>query len=209
MNGNFSSGHQIKFRDVKDLKKILRSHTVAPHVPGVMCTTVAPSILLYVDESKNPRDVHWLDLSGTKPKPAAGKRVIHPEQKEVYDMCFAQYGGKQLLIVAADDEGLFVYNSETDKLEWKLSGTPSQTEDKMLVTGVATDGRGHLFVADDGNKCIQMFSVSDGTHIRCLLKDENTLSNPDIIRWCQKTSSLLCLFCRGGKWHMKLINVQF
>ena len=110
------------------------------------------------------------------------------------------------MIVAADDEGLFAYNRETDKLEWKLDGKPSEMEDKMLVTGVATDGCGHLLVTDDGNKCIQMFSVLDGTQIRCLLKDENTLSNPDIVRWCEKTSSLLCLYYRGGKWHMKLIS---
>ena len=212
VNYNFSAGHQIKFRDAKDLKKILKSHTVAPHEPGVMCTGAAPSILLYVDESKTPREVHWLDLSGSKPKPAAGKCIIHTQQTEIYDMCFVDYGDKQLLIVAADDEGLFAYNTRTDKLEWKVVGKQSEMEENMLVTGVATDGRGHLFVADDGNKCIRMFSVSDHSHVKCLVKGVETIGNPDFVRWCEKTSSLLCLYCRAGKWHIKghkVIKVQF
>ena len=84
---------------------------VAPHKPGVMCAATPP-ILLYVDASKSPRDVHWLDLSESQPKPAAGKRVIHAQQDIFRDMSFTMNGNKQLLLVAGGDGGLFAYDTE-------------------------------------------------------------------------------------------------
>ena len=41
----------------------------------------------------------------------------------------------------------------------------------MEVSGVTTDGRGRLFVCDsfNGNRCIKVFSVSDGKYLACLL----------------------------------------
>ena len=63
-------------------------------------------------------DVHWLDFSKSKPKPAAGKCVIHIEHSDIQhddvdDMCFVQDGGKQLLIVAAHST-IFAFNIEND-----------------------------------------------------------------------------------------------
>ena len=78
------------------MKKMLYNHPVEP--PGVMCT-VTPSILLWVNESKTPFEVHWLDLSGKEPKPVEGRPTIHTELGRIDDMCFVQDGDKQLLIV--------------------------------------------------------------------------------------------------------------
>ena len=120
------------------------------------------STLLYEDWTKSPREVHWLDVSGTQPKPAEGKSVIHTEQTKIEDMCFVEDGEKQLLVVAGGNEGLFAYNTVTDELEWKIGGHISGNETAITTMGVTTDERGHLFVTDIGNHCIQMFSVSDG-----------------------------------------------
>ena len=187
---------------------------VAPHKPGVMCAAT-PSILLYVDASKSPRDVHWLDLSESQPKPAAGKRVIHAQQDIFRDMSFSKDGNKQLLLVAGGDGGLFAYDTEMDKLEWKVEEMLPGMKYKFNAFGVATDGHSHLFVSDfanphkDGNGCLQMFSVTDGQYLGCLMKDKEYLGNPLRIFWCEKMSALLAAVLLKGKYHFSVINVQF
>ena len=164
------------------------------------------STLLYEDRSKSPREVHWLDLNDAQPKPADGKRVIHTEQTNIDDMCFSESAEKQLLVVAGGDKGLFAYNTDTDELEWKIGGHLSGHLIAMHTMGVTTDGRGHLFVTDTYNHCIQMFSVSDGQYLGFLVIDiaetlrsrhlkstcEQIFRFPWRIRWCEETSSLIC-----------------
>ena len=102
-------------------------------VPGAL-VAATPSLLLCVDVSKTPRDVYWLDLSGKVPTPdafrqnkslnnhnniwksAVGKKIIHTQLDRIDDMCFLQNGDKQLLVVANYDEGIFVYNTDADRL---------------------------------------------------------------------------------------------
>ena len=191
------------------MKTTLRTYLL-PVTPGVLCTA-APSSLLYVDLSTCPREVHWLDLSDGQ-KPAAGKRVIHTIQFEIRDMCFTQDRDKQLLIVAGEGGMLSAYNTETDELEWKVEEKlPGK---KIDVRGVTTDGRGHLFVSDRmyDSKCIQMFSVSDGSYMGSLRTGTDTLGSPSCICWCEHMSSLLCV-CAGleygeSEWLLKIISVQ-
>ena len=89
MNYNFSPFQEICFRDADNLDRILYTHSVAPHDPYRMCSAT-PSKLLYVDTPTN--EVHWLDLSESQPKPAAGKSVIHLGPDLIADMCFVQNG---------------------------------------------------------------------------------------------------------------------
>ena len=205
----------IEFRDTRDFTRTLQIYTVpSSHNPGVICTA-APSVLLYVDASKSPRDVHWLDLSESKPKPAAGKRILRVQQDIFRDMSFTKVGDKELLIVVGGDGGLFAYDTDTEKLEWKVEGALPAMKYKFSAFGVATDGRGHLFVADfanpnkDGNGCIQMFSVADGRYLGCLMKDKEQLGNPLRIVWCKNTSSLLAAVLLKGKYYFNVINIQF
>ena len=100
--------------------------------PGVMCTST-PSTLLYVDESKTPREIHWLDLSGKEPKPAPGRKSIHTELRLIKDMCFIQDGDKQLLVAAGENEGLFAYNANKDRLEWKVVGKRRKMNENMDI----------------------------------------------------------------------------
>ena len=205
----FRSHHDrnaIKFRDA-GFKRILRTHWVAPHEPGAMCTGATSSDLWYEDLCTEPREIRPLDLSDEQPKPAVGKRVIHTQHSEIYDMCFVQDGDKQLLVVAAGKEGLFAYNTETDALEWKMDGTQPGMEKDIVAYGVTTDGRGHLFMGDRmyGNYCIQMFSVSDGSYLGCLVK--GIVGEPVSIRWCAKSSSLLILSNDVWNCYLKVIKV--
>ena len=171
----------------------------------------APSTLLCEDKSKKNCEVHWLDLSGSKPKPAARKTcAIHTELITFYGMCSVQHGDKQLLVVA-DYREIFAYNAATDKLEWKVDGKQLGTEKGMSPSGITTDGRGHLFVCDwkNGNNCIQMFSVSDGQYLGCFMKDEEILGTPAKMYWCEKTSSLVVLCRLRNEYHLKRVKVHY
>ena len=210
LNGKLALAKKIEFRDANDLSRILHTHSVAPHRPSTLYAATL-STLLYVDSSKQPREVHWLDLSGNKPKSAAGKRVIHTHNAQTRDLCFTRDGNKQLLVVADGIDGLFAYNTETDKLEWKVLGTVPGMNQAADPMGVTTDGQGHLFVGDyvNGNKSIQMFSVLDGHYLGCLMKDVNAHGTPARLRWCDRKSSLVTTFFCKGEWHLKVITVQF
>ena len=187
------------------MKKILYTYPVT--APGVICA-VAPSTLLCVDQSKSPEspfEVHWLDLSSKEPKPVEGRQTIHTELDRIDDMCFVQDGDKQLLIVT-NYKGFFAYNTDTDKLEWKVVEKPNQN---IGIRAVTTDGRGHLFASDYNNHSIHVYSVSDGSYIRSLRGGDNALCKPEFIRWCKKTSSLIVACYSAGKWYLKFISVQF
>ena len=196
---------KIEFRDADDLDSVIYTHSVAPYWPGRMCTGATPSTLLYVDTSTAPFQVHCLDLSGSEPKPAAGKSVIHIRQYGIEDMCCMKDGDKQLLVVASRYRGLYAYNMGTDQLEWKVEGKLPGLETEMDACGVTTDGRGHLFVADYnyGNIGIQVF-LTAGWY---LIKDEN-LGSPARIQWCNETSSLLTAFRKNDKWNFHVIRIQ-
>ena len=202
---HFRDEQKIEFRDVKDFNKILHSHSVAPHRPTQL-DIIESSTLLYLDVSKEPFEVYQLDLSESKPKLAAEKQVIHTQQTFIGDICFVHYGDKQLLAVAAQSVGLFVYNAETDKLEWEMDGEVTGVEEIVHGAGVTTDERGHLFVADYNNECIHMFSTSEGQYLGRLIK---TLGNPGRVHWNTETSSLLAACFLQGKWHLQLINIQY
>ena len=179
---------------------------MAPCKPGTICTGATPSTLMYTDESTAPREVHCLDLSGSEPKPAAGKPVIHTQLNEmIHDMCCVKDGDKQLLVVAAGDEGLHAYNMVTDELEWSMN----EKLPGMDALGVTTDGRGHLFIADFGygNDCIQMFSTA-GRYLGCLIKDED-LGSPSRIKYCEETSSIHATFLKNRKFNFHGIRIQY
>ena len=158
MNYNFSPFKEICFRDADNLDRILYTHSVAPHDPYLMCSAT-PSTLLYVDEPT--AEVHWLDLSESQPKPGAGKSVIHLGSGFNQDMFFVQTGDKSLLVVAGNVDGISAYNTETGNPEYRVMGKLRGMRKNMLAEGIATDGRGNLFVADVAHRCIHMLSASD------------------------------------------------
>ena len=162
-----------------------------------------------MDASRKPFEVHWLDLGESKPKPAVGKCVIHTKVNGLGNIFFFQDGDKQLLLVAYRDAGLLAYNTEMDKLEWKVDGKVSGMEQVLDASGVTTDEHGHLFAADYNNRCIQMFSASDGQYLGRLMKGVETIGNPARVKWTAETSSLVGACYLQDKWHLQLINIQY
>ena len=205
---NFRERNVIKFRELENLSPISYCQSVAPHNPAWMCTAKS-SLLLYEDRSKSPREVHLLDVIGSKLKPAAGKSVFLTQNETIFDMCFVDDGARQLLIVAAGGKGLFAYNTYTDKLEWEVGGLLAGNKEDIQTTGVTADERRHLFVTDFGNYCIQMFSVVDGQYLGCLMKDVETLGKPGRLRWCENTTSLLTAHLFESKGYLNVIKVRY
>ena len=199
---------EISFRDADDLDRVLYTHSVAPHKPAVMCSAT-PSSLMYVDDSQFPGSklqVHCLDMSESQPKPAARKGVVHLEQECVFDMCCVQVDENPFLFVAQNVNGIYAYNTQRDLFVGVLNGKPPGMEENIIAHGITTDGRGNLYVADGGNRCIQVFSASNGRHIG-YVKDMETIGCPDKIRWCENTSSLIVSsWFEDMRWRLTVLD---
>ena len=60
--------------------------------------------------------------------------------------------------------------------------------------GVTTDKRGHLFVTDYNNECIQTFSASDGQYLGLLMKGSEAIGDIFSVK-CSTESSSLVVAC--------------
>ena len=84
-------------------------------------------------------------------------------------MCCAELEGTLLLVAACGYSGLRAYNPSTKYPVWEfLSEIPFNQKD-LFARNIATDDHGRLFVLDDKNKCIHVFSVG-GKFVTTLLR---------------------------------------
>ena len=200
---SFSSKNIIEFRYTENLNAIL-TYSVGPHYPGALCA-VSPSILVYAYRSRNPRQLHWLDCSEAQPKPLG--ITANTKLPIVQDMCTAKLENETLLIIISLDanEHMHAYNSTTGQLKWSAQKKiPSGT---FNSSGVTADGNGRIFVVDDTNKCIQMFSASDGQYLGCFMnKGDQGLRDVIRLRWCVSTSSLVAAHKNGTKYFISDIH---
>ena len=164
--------------------------------------------LLYVDESKDPHEVRWLDCSTLPPKAATDTNIIHIEEWSPADMCYVQHRNKQLFITTGGSHGIAAYNTSSNKMEWTYKGEVAKMKMDIFACGATTDGLGYLFVCDTNNKCIQTFST-DGMYLGCLLKKgQKGLGEPRRICWCNSTSSLIVAHKKSSRYHISTINIQ-
>ena len=178
---------------------------MAPFMPGPMCT-ISPSTLLYVDQGISPRKIRWVECSPTKPQPDI--TMTRTQLTNVRDMCLVQNGGNLLLVATGD--GVHAYNTKNDNLEWSVEGKLPGMACRIEPQGLTTDGRGHLFVCDTFNSCIQMFSA-DGTYLHPLLSQgEQGLGQPWGVRWSKSTQSLVVVHKIENHiiYHVSIIKVQ-
>ena len=75
----------IEFRS-ENLDQVLKTKSVAPYKAGRLCT-ISPSNLLFVDESKSPREIRWMDC--TK-EPKVLQRVISTNHKDIWEIQFSR-----------------------------------------------------------------------------------------------------------------------
>ena len=105
-----------------------------------------------MDASEREYEVFWVHLyAGQLQSMRANAKM---EQLIIYDMC--TYYSSFLFIIRGHD-GIYCYTLDTGNIAWSANGRPSGMSHQMKLSGVTTDGRGHLFVCDGDNSCIQMF----------------------------------------------------
>ena len=195
----------IEYRDINNPTDVVLIHSVAPHQPEKLCK-VSPSTLLYVDQSTDPCFVRVLDCSGMKPKHLLGPHnIVHAEVEHLKSICYVQNGEKQVLMVAAGH--LYAYDRVANKLIWIRE---RMSWNHKGARGVTSDGRGYVFVCNDESMSIEMYSVSDGKHLGCLIKNgEQGLGCPYRARWCEKNSSLIVAHTMGRGWLISSIHLQY
>lgn len=124
------------------------------------------------------------------PRASTDLKVAHFQQVGSLGLCCMQEGDKHLVVATHCSYTLSAWNAKTDELEWSVDGVlPGMNVIEPF--GVVSDGRGHLFVCDVGNACVQMFSA-DGKSMGAVLRaGKQGLGKPWLITWCDKMSSLV------------------
>ena len=195
---------EIAFHDVVDLDVIVLTYSVAPGRPGPLCT-VSSTTLLYIDDSKIPGEVRWLDCTTSPPRPTSGRHITHTQDDVIGDVCCVEHANKQLLVTVHKSTGINAYNTSSNKREWCVSGELNEGDDNICPRRVATDGCGHLFVIDSGNDCVQMFST-DSVYMGRLLREERCFGKLSKIDWCCRTSSVVVVHKRNRKYEISRIQ---
>ena len=72
-----------------------------------------------------------------------------------------------MVVVTGCGDEIFAYDARSGEWKWGVEGKLEGMSEELVAHGVATDGIGHLFVGDQHNKCIQIFSV-DGRYMGAL-----------------------------------------
>ena len=119
-------------------------------------------------------------------------------------MCLATHGNKEVLVTSNGIHGIKVYNVDTDEIEWKKKY--GLRESALDLSGVTTDGRGHLFACDLNHACVQIFSVSNGKYLGRLPNFGRVLGHPVMVRWCHDKSSLLVVHKKRNQYHLTVLD---
>ena len=186
---------RIDFHNTTCLEKVSYSHSFSPGTrPGRLCRAASPSILLYEDQSRDPREVRWLNCTTWPPKlanPAPGTLGTHTQQDIIWDMCYVKVQDANLVVTTRGYNGIYGYNVMTNKLQWHVKGKLGVMKQELCAEALTTDGRCHLFVGDRDNSCIQMFAA-DGSYIGPLTPEgRQSMEQPLQLRWNKSKSSLV------------------
>ena len=203
----FRSRCEIQFYDIDNLNTFVYSHHLGAHKPGRLCTA-SPSILLYTNQANYPCEIRWLDCSVFPPVPMAGSDITQTDQGSIVDICCIQNETKQLLITALGYKGVSAYNTSKEGLEWEVKGKVPCMKRILNAARVATNGRDQVFVCDDYNDCIQMFTV-DGHYMGTVSVNNDTfLGTPSRIDWCKNTSSLAVVHLKESQVGISKIKID-
>ena len=123
-------------------------------------------------------------------------------------MCYAEFDGKSLLVVACSDDGVKAYNMDTKELVWSIIGEMPLSEKPLKALGITADKHGRLFVRDEENKCIHIFSI-DGKFVTTLLREgEQGLGELNNICWSKELSGLIVVHRKDDKTWISLVKIQ-
>ena len=103
-------------------------------------------------------------------------------------MSYVHYGNKDFVIIVSCDGSINAYDMQTNKLEWQVKGKLDGMTKDIRPWGITADGRGHLFLCDHANNCVQMFSL-DRKYTGASLHGKKALGKPWRICWSDSLSS--------------------
>ena len=107
-----------------------------------------------------------------------------------YDHHFPAPGGN-IVLVACGIKGFKAYDVKKKQLKWCVSGKLDGLENALHVTRITSDGQESIFVCDQGNSCVIVFSFS-GEYISTLVKaGEQGVGEPNEILWLKAVSLLI------------------
>ena len=157
-----------------------------------------------------PHKIHWLDCNENKPK-LLKKKYFTALLPHLEDMIAVRNGTDELIMAVHIVSGIYCYNTSNKSLKWEVRANLPEMRKDLHAMGLTTDGLGYLFVSDGkfGNKCIQIFSVSDGQYLGCLIKEgEQGLGYPSRICWHSASHSLFVAHSAGPYWHLSMISME-
>ena len=210
--------------DVDTLERCDYVLSVRPDIP-MLLSTRAGSCLLY---TRNKGDFIQMDLSNFPRWTTTEVPISLREFQWIHDFCIVPQEHGDLVIISAERGSMRAFNAGNGNLEWKITGTVTMKDtekgmkrkqnkgmtDLIWPLGVTYDRRGHLFVCDKVNSCIQKFSI-DGQYLGILLlgekvergvivqKGEKGLGTPRWIRWSKKSSSIVVVHEKCLKYPKK------
>ena len=187
---------EIEFRKLSDLSEIVYTYSSAPHHIGTICAA-SPSTLVYSDNCPQPCEAHLLDCSGSEP------RLVDWNYKPDIDfrnICVVKEEGK---LVVFHCDGLLVKNFDSGELQWSKQLAP--------IYGICTDGQSHLFiiVGSRGDSCIQLYRVSDGENLGCILRaGEKGFEDICGICWIHETASLVVAHRKDDQCLFSIVRLE-
>ena len=128
--------------------------------------------------------------------------------KTVYDICCAELKGSPLLVTVKGYIGVTAYNTNTEEEVWSIRNQIPFSQDNIFARGITADQHGRLFVLDDKNKSIHVFSVN-GKYVTTLLrKGEQGIGEMRKIRWSEGLSGLIVVHSNSGNTQISIIKIQ-
>ena len=204
---------RIDFYNIEDLRVPKFSHSVAPHRPGLLAIRDSSQrLLIYQDQGRGGLGVGKLSCSSYPPKTTNMKNS--PRSSEFIDLKLQDMiscvtlPNDELIIKSFGSNGICTSHITSGKIRWKAKGRLPGMQKSMIARGIDTDGRGHLFVCDIANQCIQIFSL-DGDYLGVLLRyGEQDLGIPFRIRWCRVVSSAVILHHRNDGCFISVFSLE-
>ena len=191
------------------MNRVVLDLSVAPHRAGMICAS-SNSSLWY--ESRDLAffgptlyKLHQLDCSSS---PSLTPFEVSYRNR-VRDICYAELEGIPLLVTVSGYRGVTAYNTNTVKELWSIEGEIPFNEKTLFARGITADEHGRLFVLDDRNKCIHVFSVK-GKYVTTLLrKGEQGIAELREIRWSEGLSGLIVVHGYGRNTQISIIKIQY
>ena len=124
---------------------------------GIIHGAAEPGVMCYEDRKSSPRNLHWVDLSTSKPLQETNN-VTHTKLTQLVDLkCVVNSTGR--FAVVCSNDTVAVYDGKTDKLLWEFTGTLPFLEKPIRPTKVGSDGSVVVFY-DEANFGFHQFEFS-------------------------------------------------